>query len=102
MNHIKGLWCLLKQHVMRRHPRSTTVPTLSTAINQEWTALSSQDIQQLTSTMPTRSSELLPVLGRHSRSWFSLITFFFFLLHLLLTLLFNHLLLLLELLSLSQ
>jgi len=67
MNPIEGVWCLLKRRIMRRHPRPTTVPTLLTAINEEWTALSPQDIEQLTSSMPTRISELLTVCGGHTR-----------------------------------
>ena len=67
MNPIEGVWCLLKRRIMRRHPRPTTVPTLLTAINEEWTALSPQDIQQLTSSMPTRISELITLRGGHTR-----------------------------------
>jgi len=67
MSPIEGIWCLLKRRIMNLNPRPTTVSDLHTAILQEWQNISSQDIQNLTTSMPGRIAALLEANGGHTR-----------------------------------
>ena len=52
---------------MQLRPRPTTTAHLHNAILEQWENISSTDIENLTSSMPTRISALLAAHGNHTR-----------------------------------
>jgi len=67
MSPIQGVWCLLKRRIIQLRPRPTTTLELHQTILQLWANISSQDIANLTSSMPNRIAALLEANGGHTR-----------------------------------
>jgi len=67
MSPIEGVWGLLKRRIMQLRPRPTTTPELHQTILQQWANISSQDIENLTSSMPNRIAALWEANGGHTR-----------------------------------
>ena len=63
---IKTLWRVIKPRITHLQPRPTSVPALSTAIQEEWNNLSSDEILDLTSSVSQRVQDLLVSHGGHT------------------------------------
>jgi len=67
MSPIEGIWCLLKRRIIQLRPRPTTTPELRQVILQQWADISSEDIENLTSSLPNRITALREAHGGHTR-----------------------------------
>ena len=66
MSPIEGIWRIIKTRIRNRHPRPTTTPDLRNAITEEWDRITSNEILNLTSSLPERLEELLLHHGGHT------------------------------------
>lgn len=57
-NPIENLWRTLKQHIRRRNPFPTTNTALRAAIEEEWAAITADELEALVDTVPTRLREV--------------------------------------------
>jgi hypothetical protein len=67
MNPIEEIWRRMKSRVSHRNPRPTKVVELRAAIQEEWDAITQEEIQALISTMPQRIAAFLEANGGHTR-----------------------------------
>jgi transposase len=67
MNPIEEIWRRMKCRVARRNPRPTKLAHLHAALQEEWDAITHEEIQALISTMSQRIAALLEANGGHTR-----------------------------------
>jgi len=63
---IETVWRVIKRQIIYRQPGATSVPELSTAIQEEWDNLSSDEILDLISSVSQRVQDLLVSHGGHT------------------------------------
>ena len=66
MSPMEGVWRLLKHRIQDRHPRPVTIPALYFAIQEKWDSITSDEILNLTSSVPERVEEVLLNHGGHT------------------------------------
>ena len=67
LNPIEHVWRLMKDRIHRRSPRPTTNILLRQAIQEEWDAITSEEIASLIASMPSRVEAVQAVAGGHTR-----------------------------------
>ena len=68
MNPIEEIWRRMKSRISHRNPRPTRVLVeLQAAIQEEWDAITQDEIQALVSTMPQRIAAPLEASGGHTK-----------------------------------
>ena len=66
LNPIEHVWRLMKDRIYRRSSRPTTNPLLRIAIQEEWDAITDEEITNLTSSLPARTAAVRNVNGSHT------------------------------------
>jgi len=66
LNPIEQIWRTMKDRIYRRSPRPTTNPSLRIAIQEEWDAITEEEITALTSSLPARTAAVRNVQGGHT------------------------------------
>jgi len=67
MNPIEEIWRRMKYRISRRNPRPTKIAALRQAIQEEWDAITKDEIMELCHTMTERVAALVVVNGGHTR-----------------------------------
>jgi len=67
LNLIEGVWRLIKTRINARHPRPQKNDTMRSAIQEEWEAIDSQDLDDLLTSMSARVQALLAAQGGQTR-----------------------------------
>ena len=67
LNPIEQVWRTMKQRIYHRSPRPTTNVLLRIAIQEEWNAITGEEIADLTASMPARTAAVSNVQGGHTR-----------------------------------
>ena len=67
LNPIEQVWRTMKQRIYHRSPRPTTNVLLRIAIQEEWNAITGEEIADLTASMPARTAAVRNVQGGHTR-----------------------------------
>lgn len=65
-NPIENVWQIMKQRINHRIPRPTTNLALQIAIQEEWDAITSEEIASLVDSMPARIAAVAAVHGGHT------------------------------------
>ena len=67
LNPIEQVWRIMKDRIHRRSPRPTTNEQLLCAIQEEWDAITSEEIASMTSSLPLRVLAVHEVSGGHTK-----------------------------------
>jgi len=67
MDPIEEIWRRMKSRISHHNPPPTRVVELQAAIQQEWDAITQDEIQALVSTMPQRIAAPLEASGGHTK-----------------------------------
>ena len=66
LNPIEQVWRIMKDRIYRRSPRPTKNSALLIAIQEEWDAITDEEIAALTSSLPARTAAVRDVHGGHT------------------------------------
>lgn len=67
LNLIEGVWRLMKARINRRLPRPDKNDLMRDAIREEWENITTQDLESLLTSMPTRIQALIRAQGGHTK-----------------------------------